>query len=259
MDSRFDIYFNEDTFTDINPLFVGKEQCENGHSYGPRICPYTILHYVISGKGTLELSGEKYNISQGQFFIIFEGELAKYYADENDPWDYVWIAFDGIYMNRMNNLKKHIFNADTERFASFIKLCYESKIDKYSTASFLYYIYGIYLKNHIKNVSHNYPDEIKRIIKLKYMQSITVSEIAKMLNIDKRYMSRIFKEKYGKTVINYMIDIRIKKACELLKDGYSVADTASMVGYNDSFNFSKMFSKQVGMSPREYKASFTSK
>ena len=85
------------------------------------------------------------------------------------------------------------------------------------------------------------------------MQTITVEDIAKMLSIDKRYMSRIFKEKYGKTVIGYLIEIRMKHACELLSEGYSVADTSAMVGYADTFNFSKMFSKYIGMSPREYK------
>ena len=48
---------------------------------------------------------------------------------------------------------------------------------------------------------------------------------------------------------------KMNKACELLRKGYSVADTSALVGYNDSFNFSKMFSKRIGISPREYKNS----
>ncbi len=257
MNQRFDIYFNDDTFTDINPLFIGMEQCESGHSYGPRICPYTILHYVVSGKGTLEYKGENFEIHSGQFFIIFEGEAAKYYADSEDPWKYTWIAYDGLYMNRLNKLQKYVFDIDSEIFESFIKNTFNGVTDKYSTASLIYYIYSLHLTDAKTESVHNYPNETKRIIKLKYMQSITVFEIAKMLNIDKRYMSRIFKEKYGKTVISYLIEIRMKRACELLTEGYSVADTASMVGYTDAFNFSKMFRKQVGLSPREYKNSYT--
>lgn len=255
MKERFDIYFNENTFTDINPLFIGMEQCESGHSFGPRICPYTIIHYVISGKGTLEYNGESLQVCSGQFFIIFANEPAKYYADDNDPWKYTWIAYDGLYINRLKILNNYVFNFNQSIFAEFIENTFNGMTDKFSTAALLFYIHGVFLHDNKNDSLHNYPDEAKRIIKLKYMQSITVSEIAKMLSIDKRYMSRIFKEKFGKTVINYLIEIRMNRACELLKEGYSVADTASMVGYTDAFNFSKMFCKKIGVSPREFKNS----
>jgi len=253
MDSNFDIYFNDEALTDINPLFIGREKCERNHSFGPRICPYTIIHYVVSGKGTLEYNNEKYSVHEGQFFVIFEGEPAKYYADDKDPWDYFWIAYDGIYMNQMKILKQYVFNADVNAFNKLLNLCINENINKYAVTSLLYEIHGANQSLIRTSPSHNYPDEAKRIIKLKYMQSISITEIAKMLSIDKRYLSRIFKEKYGKTLISYLIEVRIKKACELLKEGYSVADSSLMVGYTDAFNFSKMFNKVMGMSPRQYK------
>ena len=47
----------------------------------------------------------------------------------------------------------------------------------------------------------------------------------------------------------------MKKAAILIKD-FSVADTAKMVGYDDVFNFSKMFKKNIGVSPLKYKKEF---
>ncbi len=253
MNSKFDIYFSDAAFTDINPLFVGTEQCDKNHSYGPRICPYTIIHYVLDGKGILECNDKQYSIEKGQFFIIFEGDTARYCADSEQPWQYIWIAYDGIYMNSLKKTEKNIFDCDSKAFEKLLELGCSGILDKYTTASVLYYLHGINLGNSDKVSSHNYPDEVKRIINLKYMQSISVMEIAKMLSIDKRYMSRIFKEKFGKTVVGYLIDTRMKHACKLLSDGYSVADVSTMVGYTDTFNFSKIFKKYIGISPSDYK------
>ena len=43
---------------DLNPLFVGSEKCESGHSYGPNVRKYTLIHYVVAGKGIVYKKGE---------------------------------------------------------------------------------------------------------------------------------------------------------------------------------------------------------
>ena len=253
MSVEFDIYFKEETFTDLNPLFIGRQICESNHSFGPRICPYTIIHYVLSGKGTVEQNGTVYEVSNGQIFIIFADEIAKYSADTNEPWDYIWIAYDGLYLKKLAILETPVLNVSVPIFEDLLKNCIDGICDKYYAVSALYKLHSLFLLNSEHEAAQNYPAQVKKIIQLKYMQSISVEEIAHSLNIDKRYMSRIFKKKYGKTVIEYIIDIRMNKACELLRRGYSVADTSALVGYSDSFNFSKMFAKKIGLSPREYK------
>ena len=253
MYSQTDYYFNEETFTDINPLFVGMQKCQSLHSYGPRICPYTIIHYVLKGKGTVEQNGTVEDVSEGQIFIIFAGDIAKYTADESDPWEYMWIAYDGIYESKLRFLDKFVLSVERDIFENLHVEITGNTCNKYSVASLLYTLHGKYSDMGEAKDKHDYPSEVKKIIKLKYMQDISVAEIAKNLNIDKRYMSRIFKQRYGKTVIEYLIEVRMKRATELLRDGYSVADTATIVGYSDSFNFSKMFRKTMGTSPSEFR------
>lgn len=256
MSDEFDIFFKGETFTDINPLFVGRQICESKHSFGPRICPYTIIHYVLKGKGTVEKSGKEYSVSEGQMFIIYADEIAKYYADEFEPWDYLWIAYDGLYIDKISYKNNTVYNVSSTVFEELLNTCVRGECNKYYATSVLYKLHSMFDKRETDDTNQNYPSQVKRIIGLKYMQTISVEEIAKKLNIDKRYMSRIFKKKYGKTVIDYIIDLRITRASELLRQGYSVADTSSLVGYNDSFNFSKMFHKRTGMSPSEYKSNY---
>lgn len=257
MSIRNEVYYHkEEQFSDLNPLFIGEEKCKPSHSYGPRICPYTIIHYVISGCGTLDCEGRHYTVSEGQFFIIFSGEKAKYKADSTNPWNYLWVSFDGKYMNKLMELNNNVFDGAKEIFQALVSEFRYGSCNKFYIVSLLYNLYSLLSAQASVNKKSNYAEEVKKILNLRFMESISVEDIAKSLNIDKRYMSRLFKKSFGKTVISYLIEIRMRKACDLLNEGYSVSDTASIVGYNDSFNFSKMFKKTNGISPMEYKKKF---
>ena len=255
MNTEFDIYFKEEKFTEINPLFVGRQICKSNHNYGPRICQYTIIHYILEGSGTVEQNGVIRKVAKGQMFVIPADTIATYTADKNEPWDYIWIAYDGLLSKNLAFDSNTVLDVNSSVFHELLTRCINGNCDTYFVTSVLYNLHSLFINRADNDESHNYPAQVKSIIQLKYMQSISVEEIARTLNIDKRYMSRIFKQKYQKTIIDYIIDVRMNKACELLRKGYSVADTSALVGYNDSFNFSIMFSKRIGISPREYKNS----
>ena len=60
-----------------------------------------IFHYVISGTGTLmadDSSGNtiKYQVKSGQGFMLFPNQINTYIADQDLPWEYTWIEFDGL-------------------------------------------------------------------------------------------------------------------------------------------------------------------
>jgi AraC-like DNA-binding protein len=93
---------------------------------------------------------------------------------------------------------------------------------------------------------------VQDYIRALYMQDLQVEEIAKNLNLDSRYLSRIFKEKTGISIKEYMIEVRMEEACQRLKAGASVSSTALFCGYTDAFNFSKMFKRKYGCSPRSW-------
>ena len=67
------------------------------------------------------------------------------------------------------------------------------------------------------------------------------------------YMSRIFRQRTGERLSDYILRIRMEKAVSLLKDGrHSVQKISQMVGYNTATYFSTQFRKYTGYSPREY-------
>ena len=84
-------------------------------------------------------------------------------------------------------------------------------------------------------------------------KNIRVEQIAETMNLDRRYLSRLFKEKTGQSVKEYLSDVRMEEAKRYLKTGVSVTECAHLTGYDDVCNFSKMFKKYTGISPRRFK------
>ena len=55
---------------DLNPLVLGEEECRPGHSFGPAVRQYTLIHYVVRGKGVFYARGGVWPVEAGQAFLI---------------------------------------------------------------------------------------------------------------------------------------------------------------------------------------------
>lgn len=86
-----------------------------------------------------------------------------------------------------------------------------------------------------------------------YATPLTLAELSDFIKISPSYLGKIFKSVTGKSPITYLLEIRINKAKELLKDGDSVSHVSEKLGFNDLFYFSKCFKKCEGISPSHYK------
>jgi len=92
---RFHVVQDE-LFVDLNLYQFGWEKCEPLHHYGPAVRNHFLFHYVISGRGQLELNSQFYDIGPGQGFLLCPNEISSYCVDEKDPWVYTWVEFDGL-------------------------------------------------------------------------------------------------------------------------------------------------------------------
>ncbi len=94
----------------------------------------------------------------------------------------------------------------------------------------------------------------KDYIRNNYNKDISLDDVSRAVNISPYYFSKIFKENTGENFIEYLTNIRIDKAKELLgTTEYSMKEICSMVGYSDPNYFSRSFKKNVGVTPTEYK------
>ena len=80
---------------EITIYYCGHEECASGHFFGPAIRPHYLMHFILKGKGHYRVNGKKLFVQTGEAFLIQPEEITYYKADEEEPWEYVWMAFDG--------------------------------------------------------------------------------------------------------------------------------------------------------------------
>jgi two-component system response regulator YesN len=96
--------------------------------------------------------------------------------------------------------------------------------------------------------------EALRYIDENITHKITVPQIAKKVNLTDTYLCKVFKTDVGKSIIDYINELKMKKAYELLvsKD-YLIKEAAAAVGIDDQFYFNRLFKKYFGVTPKEVK------
>lgn len=248
-------YLLDRRMKDLNPLLYGTEQCAPRHRHGPAVRPYYLLHYVLSGKGTFYTRGEEYVVSAGEFFLICPEEVTTYEADAQDPWQYVWLGFEGELATQLNGLEIPVGKLPPQIFEELLEAGeddfseWEGAVEQY-IASTLHRILAELLAH--RTARAHYARRAETYIRTRYMQDITIEEIADALSLDRRYLSRLFKKRYGVTMQEYLVNTRLNRAAELLRAGHTVNESAALCGYSDISNFSKMFHRRFGVSPGAY-------
>lgn len=93
---------------------------------------------------------------------------------------------------------------------------------------------------------------VRRIISARSAEPLTLSALAKTAGMSPPYFSLRFKEVFGISPMEYLIQHRMDHAAHLLGNrNLNIGEIAATVGYGDLFHFSKMFKKHFGVSPRE--------
>ena len=99
--------------------------------------------------------------------------------------------------------------------------------------------------------------KVKKYLQNNYMMyDISLDSVSAILNINSSYFSTQFKRTFGVNFVEYLTDLRIRAAKELLQDPMRpAAEVASMVGYESANYFARAFKKRTGLTPTEYRRS----
>ncbi len=94
----------------------------------------------------------------------------------------------------------------------------------------------------------------KAFIEDNYSKDISLDDVSRIVDISPYYFSKLFKEETGENFIEYLTNIRIERAKQLLQNKeVSIKNICVETGYSDPNYFSRIFKKQVGITPTEYR------
>ncbi len=242
-------------FEGLNPMQYGRENCEKGHFFGPAIREHWLLHYVVSGNGIFKIGNKRYKITKGDIFIIPPFVKTFYQADLQTPWEYIWIGFtaSGALPIQLPDVI-HLPEAK-----SIFKKMEDCALLENGRSAFLaarlWDLFSLILEQN--NETHTHIQKAISFIHSEYMNDIKIGDISDLLNLERTYFSALFKKETGKSPQKYLFDFRMEIAARLLTEqNSSPVSVANSVGYTDFFNFSRMFKKHFGLSPKNYKLKY---
>lgn len=249
---QFNEWFLGNTKFDLRPISFGDRVCQPGYKRAIEISTHYIIHYIASGKGVFKKNNTTYVLNAGQLFISKPNEVFGFAADMADPWHFIWIKFTGEFAKKIDALPT-VLNIDGTPFYNMISYNPESNtVEEYITAQ-LYLLFSILFADEKR---HDYVTIIKNYVRSRpSVDKITVSEIQQFVNLNRQYMSTMFKNATGISIQQYIIQVRMERAMLLLNQNFSVAETAEHCGYTSIYAFSKCFKKTHGISPSTYKKS----
>ncbi len=96
--------------------------------------------------------------------------------------------------------------------------------------------------------------QVQSYIHDNYMYELSLDSVSEIMKISPAYLSAQFKKYVHTGFLDYLTDVRMQAACELLSDPLrSTAEVAGMVGYEDASYFARAFKKRIGQTPTEYR------
>ncbi len=227
------------------------------HSFGPAVRPHYLIHFILKGKG------------------IEPDILTFYQADEKEPWEYLWVGFNGSSVSNILNqiglsCEQTIFQCGesgelyrlVDEMLAYSKSSFSSELKR---TGLLYQFLSILAQNPIDTLSQTSGEYIyiKRAIayiKNNYWDNMHIYDIASYINIDRSYLYLLFEKYLNRSPSEYLALFQLTRASELLSTTtLSIESISISCGYSDPATFSKAFKRLMKMSPSAYRKQQNSK
>lgn len=99
-------------------------------------------------------------------------------------------------------------------------------------------------------------EELKSYLEIHFRERLKLGQISKEFSISTNDLTKTFKMKYHKSIVDYIIELRIEYAKKLLReDQETIHDIAKMSGYTTISNFNRQFKEITNLTPAEYRKS----
>ena len=248
---------------------IGEEFCLPLHFNGPKIRERLLFHFIVSGKGILKMKDNVWHLTANQGFIIPDSSIVFYQADKKDPWHYFWLRLtsedaDAFYKSLSLSPENPVYNARQNneiypKFKALFRAVSKDNTNPLTVTSVLYAFLAELQASSLqrKDVHVTLQEEYALrarlyILNQYHKESLTIAELSTHIGLNRSYLTRLFKSVYQTSPQDFLIQVRMNKAKDLLqKTNFPVTIIGNSVGYSDVFTFSKTYKKIFGISPTE--------
>ena len=239
---------NKITVTDIKQLFTvaspkGRSvEIKNRKSFGLSFCSAGIITYEMNGKQSVSDECHAVILPKGQSYSLYGNKIGVFPVINFDCKEFLC---DKVISLPIQNSDTYI--KDFEKMKA-LSLFEENR------AKMMSVFYNILHRLSTESSVHNAILPAIKYIESNYQNSkLSNAELAEQCNISEVYFRRIFTETYKTTPKQFVVDIRINKAKQLLSDGLSkVGSVAEQCGFSNQYHFCRLFKEKTGLTPTEY-------
>lgn len=268
------ILYTPSTFAKTSLLHlqeIGELEAKRSHTSSRSNLASYLFFSVVSGSGSLSYQGKDFLLSVGDMVFIDCHNPYSHTTDPDNLWTLRWVHFYGPTMGSVYNKYcerggRPVFTPeDSAPFFSVWK-------NLFSTAGSADYMRDMKINASLSELlvlimaESWHPEDattakkkasvadVKEFLDAHYAEKIMLDGLATHFFINKYYLTKVFKEQYGQSITNYLLNIRITKAKQLLRfSEKSVEEIGMEVGLGAPHYFSQTFKSVEGVPPSVYR------
>lgn len=228
---------------------------------------YQII-YLYKGCGTYVLDGSPEEFPAGSMILYHPGQPQIYSYLGKDKPEVFWIHFTGYECGKLlehYQMETGFIGESLYLKTLFQEIILELQLKKpYYEDIIISSFYRLLalicrIRGQEEKDQTEYSFMLDRLVvqlNQRYMEAWTVARMADYCHLSEDYFAHSFKKNMGMAPMRYLEELRIEKAKELLEgEGMNISTIGTLVGYEDSLYFSRVFKKLTGLSPRLYRKS----
>lgn len=219
---------------------------------------------TIEGSGVIRTTRGDIELEKNAYILIPRKEILSYRSNFK-IWSYYWVDFV-LVENLSQRAASWVGKKMVAEFTPYEQAMFQELLNAgtqhpdeilYINGIFSHYFFHLYL-NHDAQAQQEKRSvqfsEICAYVEQKIYSHLTVQEIADFFGVSSRRIHQIFRENAGISPKQYISDLKMEKAGQLLlHTSTPIVDIAEVLGYNSPYHFSSVFRKKAGCSPSAYR------